>query len=165
MQLFRFNPGQNMAFADIRSVTPRKVFTELGIGTADGSASVPIRYKDGALYIEGHLLVRGEVCAWTPDGETGEIVTGLRLGDLADVEIGSPAAGECIVWDGTRWVNGAAAAEGIDEESLAAYLTEHSYITSAALQNFNADRVDGYHVSSLLHKIVLGNQAMDANGP
>ena len=49
--------------------------------------------------------------------------------DLKDVSLGSLAAGQALVWNGAKWVNSTIATSGLDEASLANYLSSHGYAT------------------------------------
>lgn len=50
------------------------------------------------------------------------------LSDLLDTAIDSPASGQALVYNGTKWEN-QAIQTGLDEAALASYLTTHNYAT------------------------------------
>lgn len=59
------------------------------------------------------------------------------LANLKDVLLGTLKDGDVIKWDASlgKWVNGQGGG-GLDESSLAAYLTANNYVTSAVLGNY-----------------------------
>lgn len=76
-------------------------------------------------YSKGWLSFRG-----ANDGSGGSAVAGAaNLSDLKDVSLGSLAAGQALVWNGAKWVNSTIATSGLDEASLANYLSSHGYAT------------------------------------
>ena len=78
-------------------------------------------------YSKGWLSFRG-----ANDGSGGSAVAGAaNLSDLKDVSLGSLAAGQALVWNGAKWVNSTIATSGLDELSLANYLTSHNYATQS----------------------------------
>lgn len=91
-----------------------------------------VENEDGSWYIlaKSHLASVGDITAYGTGGP------GSTLGGIGDVTLGSLAAGDVIMWDGQKWVNGQAPGGGLDEEQLAAYLTANNYITQADLANY-----------------------------
>lgn len=81
------------------------------------------------LFSEGDLVALG----FSGGGASGGGASALA--DLNDVLLTDPTTGQTLVYDGTHWVNQTVAA-GLDETALAAYLTQHNYITSAALSAY-----------------------------
>lgn len=51
------------------------------------------------------------------------------------VELGTLAAGQSLVYDGTKWTNQPVKV-GIDENALATYLSANEYVTQSALENY-----------------------------
>lgn len=78
------------------------------------------------LFSEGDLVALG----FSDGGASGGGASALA--DLNDVLLTDPASGQALVYDGTHWVNQTVAA-GLDETALAAYLTQHNYVTSPTL--------------------------------
>lgn len=87
---------------------------------------------NGQWYIlaKSHLASVGDITAYGTGGP------GSTLGGIGDVTLGSLMAGDVIMWDGQKWVNGQAPGGGLDVEQLAAYLTANNYITQADLGNY-----------------------------
>lgn len=56
------------------------------------------------------------------------------LSELLDTAIDSPASGQALVYNGTKWVN-QAIQTGLDEAALASYLTTHSYATQSWVES------------------------------
>ncbi|WP_368408701.1 cell division protein ZapB, partial [uncultured Muribaculum sp.] len=131
--LFKFNPNNTAVFADVKSVTPQRPFTSLWLGSPDGAHMIELTYDTthnalrvkGNMYADGWLSFRG-----ANDGSGGSAVAGAaNLSDLKDVSLGSLAAGQALVWNGAKWVNSTIATSGLDEASLANYLSSHGYAT------------------------------------
>ena len=84
------------------------------------------------------LVSVGDVVAYGVSDITGGAGGGSStLANLEDVLLGTPMDGDVIKWDASlgKWVNSQGGG-GLDEDSLAAYLTSHNYVTSAALGNY-----------------------------
>ena len=131
--LFKFNPNNTAVFADVKSVTPQRPFTSLWLGSPDGAHMIELTYDTtnnalrvkGNMYADGWLSFRG-----ANDGSGGSASVGAaNLGDLKDVSLGSLVAGQALVWNGAKWVNSTIATSGLDELSLANYLSSHGYAT------------------------------------
>lgn len=96
---------------------------KVNIGT-DAAPKWVIKAKY-SFYTVGWLSFRG-----ANDGSGGSAVAGAaNLADLKDVSLGSLVAGQALVWNGAKWVNSTIATSGLDEASLANYLTSHGYAT------------------------------------
>ena len=107
-------------------------------------------------YSTGWLSFRG-----ANDGSGGSASAGAsNLSDLKDVSLGSLAAGQALVWNGAKWVNSTIATSGLDEASLANYLTSHSYATqqwaNGAFVNKSGDTMTG-HLTMLAKDVYLKN--------
>lgn len=131
--LFKFNPSNTAAFANVKSVTPQRPFTSLWLSSPDGAHMIELTYDathnalrvKGNMYADGWLSFRG-----ANDGSGGSAVAGAaNLSDLKDVSLGTLAAGQALVWNGAKWVNSTIATSGLDEASLSNYLTSHGYAT------------------------------------
>lgn len=107
-------------------------------------------------YTVGWLSFRG-----ANDGSGGSAVAGAaNLGDLKDVSLGTLAAGQVLVWNGAKWVNSTIATSGLDELSLANYLSSHGYATqqwtNGAFVNKAGDTMTG-HLTLLAKDVYLKN--------
>ena len=99
------------------------LFEKVNLGT-DAAPKWAIKAKYN-FYTVGWLSFRG-----ANDGSGGSAVAGAaNLSDLKDVSLGSLAAGQALVWNGAKWVNSTIATSGLDEASLANYLSSHGYAT------------------------------------
>ena len=95
------------------------------------------------------------------DGSGGSATAGAaNLSDLKDVSLGSLAAGQALVWNGAKWVNSTIATSGLDEASLANYLSSHGYATqqwaNGAFVNKAGDTMTG-HLTMLAKDVYLKN--------
>lgn len=162
--LFKFNPNNTAAFADVKSVTPQRPFTSLWLGSPDGAHMIELTYDTthnalrvkGNMYADGWLSFRG-----ANDGSGGSAVAGAaNLSDLKDVSLGSLATGQALVWNGAKWVNSTIATSGLDEASLSNYLSSHGYATQAwangAFVNKAGDTMTG-HLTMLAKDVYLKN--------
>ncbi len=90
--LFKFWPVNNTPFNRVTAVTPQRPFTELRIGTTDGTKSVRLTYDEntGALRVEGNMYSDGDITALgsNPLGGSGSGggsgVDGMYFGDWTD---------------------------------------------------------------------------------
>lgn len=164
LRLFKFNPNNTAAFADVKSVTPQRPFTSLWLGSPDGAHMIELTYDTthnalrvkGNMYADGWLSFRG-----ANDGSGGSASAGAaNLADLKDVSLGSLAAGQALVWNGAKWVNSTIATSGLDEALLSNYLTSHGYATQSwangAFVNKAGDTMTG-HLTMLAKDVYLKN--------
>ena len=101
------------------------LFEKVNLGT-DAAPKWAIKAKYN-FYTVGWLSFRG-----ANDGSGGSASAGAaNLSDLKDVSLGSLAAGQALVWNGAKWTNTTPATSGLDEASLANYLTSHGYATQS----------------------------------
>lgn len=162
--LFKFNPSNTAAFANVKSVTPQRPFTSLWLGSPDGAHMIELTYDathnalriKGNMYADGWLSFRG-----ANDGSGGSAVAGAaNLSDLKDVSLGSLVAGQALVWNGAKWVNSTIATSGLDELSLANYLSSHGYATQSwangVFVSKSGDTMTG-HLTLLAHDMYLKN--------
>lgn len=162
--LFKFNPSNTAAFANVKSVTPQRPFTSLWLGSPDGAHMIELTYDathnalrvKGNMYADGWLSFRG-----ANDGSGGSAVAGAaNLSDLKDVSLGTLAAGQALVWNGAKWVNSTIATSGLDEASLSNYLSSHAYATqqwaNGAFVSKAGDTMTG-HLTLLAHDVYLKN--------
>lgn len=99
------------------------LFEKVNLGT-DAAPKWAIKAKYN-FYTVGWLSFRG-----ANDGSGGSASAGAaNLADLKDVSLGSLVAGQALVWNGAKWVNSTIATSGLDELSLANYLSSHNYAT------------------------------------
>lgn len=99
------------------------LFAKVNLGT-DAAPLWAIKAKHN-LYTVGWLSFNG---ANIGDGGS----TSFGLGNLGDVALATPlVAGQVLAWSGTKWVNSTIATSGIDEASLADYLSTHGYATQS----------------------------------
>lgn len=151
-------------------IIPKVPFQSLtvanGIRIGDGwlkydaaKKAVYVEGLDGAaigFYSKGWLSFRG-----ANDGSGGSAVAGAaNLADLKDVSLGSLVAGQALVWNGAKWVNSTIATSGLDEASLANYLSSHGYATQSwvtgAFVSKGGDTMTG-HLTLLAHDVYLKN--------
>ncbi|WP_304631698.1 hypothetical protein [uncultured Muribaculum sp.] len=130
------------------------LFEKVNLGT-DAAPKWAIKAKYN-FYTVGWLSFRG-----ANDGSGGSAVAGAaNLSDLKDVSLGSLAAGQALVWNGAKWVNSTIATSGLDEASLANYLSSHGYATQAwangAFVNKAGDTMTG-HLTMLAKDVYLKN--------
>ena len=118
------------ALADkLDTATFDDLFAKVNLGTAAAPLwAIKAKYN---LYAVGWLSFNGA----NADNGTG---TSFGLGNLSDVALTTPlVAGQVLAWSGTKWVNSTIATSGLDEASLADYLTTHGYATQSwAEQSF-----------------------------
>ena len=151
-------------------IIPKVPFQSLtvanGIRIGDGwlkydaaKKAVYVEGLDGAaigFYSKGWLSFRG-----ANDGSGGSAVAGAaNLSDLKDVSLGSLVAGQALVWNGAKWVNSTIATSGLDELSLANYLSSHGYATQSwangVFVSKSGDTMTG-HLTLLAHDMYLKN--------
>lgn len=151
-------------------IIPKVPFQSLtvanGIRIGDGwlkydaaKKAVYVEGLDGAaigFYSKGWLSFRG-----SNDGSGGSAVAGAaNLADLKDVSLGSLVAGQALVWNGAKWVNSTIATSGLDELSLANYLSSHAYATQSwangVFVSKGGDTMTG-HLTLLAHDMYLKN--------
>ena len=130
------------------------LFEKVNLGT-DAAPKWAIKAKYN-FYTVGWLSFRG-----ANDGSGGSTSAGAaNLADLKDVSLGSLAAGQALVWNGAKWVNSTIATSGLDEASLANYLSSHGYATQAwangAFVNKAGDTMTG-HLTMLAKDVYLKN--------
>lgn len=130
------------------------LFEKVNIGT-DAAPKWVIKAKY-SFYTVGWLSFRGP-----NDGSGGSATAGAaNLSDLKDVSLGSLAAGQALVWNGAKWVNSTIATSGLDEASLANYLSSHGYATqqwaNGAFVNKAGDTMTG-HLTMLAKDVYLKN--------
>lgn len=128
------------------------LFEKVNLGT-DAAPKWAIKAKYN-FYTVGWLSFRG-----ANDGSGGSAAAGAaNLSDLKDVSLGSLAAGQALVWNGAKWVNSTIATSGLDEASLANYLSSHGYATQAwangAFVNKAGDTMTG-HLTMLAKDVYL----------
>lgn len=87
------------------------------------AANGGLHVTGGGLYADTYLSARGANTSGS--GSTGGA---YYLSDLLDTTISNPTTNQALVYNGTKWVNGAA---GVNETQLAAYLTTNSYATQS----------------------------------
>lgn len=87
------------------------------------AANGGLHVTGGGLYADTYLSARGANTSGS--GSTGGA---YYLSDLLDTTISNPTTNQALVYNGTKWVNGAA---GVNETQLAAYLTTNSYATKS----------------------------------
>lgn len=99
------------------------LFVKVNLGTTAAPVwAIKAKYN---LYSVGWLSFNG---ANAGDGGSAS----FGLGNLGDVALTTPlVAGQVLAWSGTKWVNSTIATSGIDEASLADYLTTHGYATQS----------------------------------
>lgn len=99
------------------------LFAKVNLGTTAAPVwAIKAKYN---LYSIGWLSFNG-----ANDGDGGS--TSFGLGNLGDVALTTPlVAGQVLAWSGTKWVNSTIATSGIDEASLADYLSTHGYATQS----------------------------------
>ena len=130
------------------------LFEKVNLGT-DAAPKWAIKAKYN-FYTVGWLSFRG-----ANDGSGGSAVAGAaNLSDLKDVSLGSLVAGQALVWNGAKWVNSTIATSGLDEASLANYLSSHGYATQSwvtgAFVSKSGDTMTG-HLTLLAHDVYLKN--------
>lgn len=87
------------------------------------AANGGLHVSGGGLYADSYISARGANTSGS--GSTGGA---YYLSDLLDTTISNPTTNQALVYNGTKWVNGAA---GVNETQLAAYLTTNSYATQS----------------------------------
>lgn len=93
-------------------------------------------YSDYGVYSNSFISAKGK------EDESGGTPTGAtKLSELIDVSLSSPSDGQALVYDlaTQKWVNKVIETGGIDEEELAAYLTENNYAKKSDIPS-----LDGY---------------------
>lgn len=115
------------------------LFAKVNLGTASAPVwAIKAKYN---LYSVGWLSFNG---ANAGDGTP----VSFGLGNLSDVLLSTPVAGQSLVYNGTKWVNATLATSGLDEASLADYLTSHGYATQAwtsgAFVSKSGDTINGW---------------------
>ena len=83
------------------------------------------------------LVSVGDVVAYGVSDITGGAGGSSTLANLKDVLLGTLKDGDVIKWDASlgKWVNSQGGG-GLDEDSLAAYLTANNYVTEATLGDY-----------------------------
>lgn len=81
------------------------------------------------LFSDSFISARGANSA-----EGGSTGGAYYLSELLDTAIDSPASGQTLVYNGTKWVN-QAIQTGLDEAALASYLTTHNYATQSWVES------------------------------
>ncbi|WP_290056302.1 hypothetical protein [uncultured Muribaculum sp.] len=130
------------------------LFEKVNLGT-DAAPKWVIKAKY-SFHTVGWLSFRGP-----NDGSGGSASAGAaNLADLKDVSLGSLVAGQALVWNGAKWVNSTIATSGLDEASLANYLSSHGYATQSwangAFVNKVGDTMTG-HLTMLAKDVYLKN--------
>lgn len=87
------------------------------------AANGGLHVSGGGLYADSYITARG--ANTSGGGSTGGA---YYLSDLLDTTISNPTTNQALVYNGTKWVNGAA---GVNETQLADYLTTNSYATQS----------------------------------
>lgn len=127
------------------------LFEKVNLGTAAAPVwAIKAKYS---FYSVGWLSFNGANIG------TGTPVS-FGLGSLSDVLLSIPVAGQALVYNGTKWVNSTLATSGLDEASLADYLSTHGYATQAwangAFVNKSGDTMTG-HLTMLAKDVYLKN--------
>lgn len=98
--LFKFHPYNNTPFAQTTAVTPQRVFTELRIGSEDGTKSITLTYDtvNDALRISGNAYSVGDLTALgaNASGVGGDSSGGSAYGRLDDWTAYDAAAGDVL---------------------------------------------------------------------
>ena len=159
----QYQPKGNYVTLDTdQIISGAKTFSALltlNNGCKVGQALITYDATIGAVKIDGNVYATGFMSGFGPGSgseESGGGVSALSL--LTDVALSNPVSGQALVYNGSKWVNQAVSAQaGVTELGVSGdYLTWTKDATVHQLTvpyATNADKLDGFHVSSLQRRL------------